>query len=135
MRLLGREVESRKVLERIAEKLRARGESPPAFDDDALISAPVEPRVDPLQYHLQGLSENADPTEGLPLHTHREGLGRSVLWFKRMFRWLGKPFIHDMLGRQRLFNAHARDAYSELAAQVARLEEEVARLRGTQNKS
>jgi hypothetical protein len=52
-----------------------------------------------------------------------------VLWAKWLFRKLGQPLINEAFGTQRLFNAHVRDAYAELAARVERLSAEVEALR------
>ena len=127
MRLLGREVEAFGLAERVAAALRARSE--PAPEAEAARAPAVEARVDPLQHALQGLTEHADPAQGLPLATHRAGLGRGVLVMKQLFRTVGRPFIQDLFGRQRLFNGHVRDAYASLSAEVERLRAEVDALR------
>ena len=122
MKILGKEVEASAVLERIEERLRAVGIDLSSWnDDDVPLPPPVEPRVDPVAHHLEGLEKNSDPTQGLPLQTHRTGAGRAVLMAKWLFRKTCQPLINEALGRQRLFNAHARDAYAELAARVERL--------------
>lgn len=127
MRLLGREVTAEKVVARIEARLRERGlleeKSEPIQIDR------VEPRVDPLSFNLRALEENQDPTVGLPLHTHRTGMGQAVLLAKWAFRKGGKVFISELLGRQRVFNAHVLDSYAQLSAEVLRLREEVARLK------
>jgi hypothetical protein len=123
VKILGLEVETAGVWEHIQDRLRARGLELPA--SELLAPPPVEPRVDPIQHHLEGLTEHGDSTQALPLHTHRTGLGRGVLWAKWVFRKVGQPLINEALGRQRLFNAHVRDAYAELAARVERLSAEL----------
>lgn len=126
MKILGREVEAAGLFEKVTEELRARGIVPPSeLDHGPVGNPPIEPRVDPIRHHLEGLEQNSDPTQGLPLHTHRTGAGRAVLWAKWLFRRVGQPLINEALGRQRLFNAHARDAYAELAARVERLAADV----------
>jgi hypothetical protein len=128
VKILGQEVEAAGLWERVRTRLSERGVALPSDDEPA--PSPVEPRVDPVQHHLEGLERHSDPTRGLPLHTHRTGIGRAVLWSKWLFRKGCQPLINELLGRQRLFNAHARDAYAELAARVERLTAEVEELRG-----
>lgn len=131
MKLLGREVTAQKVLERIEDRLRARGLLPgdAGLGDGAAEALGVEPRVDPLSYNVHALEEHADPTVGLPLETHRGGAGQLVLVAKWAFRKTGQVFINEALSRQRLFNGHVRDSYAQLSAEVLQLRAEVARLR------
>lgn len=124
MKLLGVEVEAAGVWRKVEERLRARGIDL-STPDEANGEVRVEPRIDPVQHHLEGLEQNGDPTRGLPLYTHRTGLGRAVVAAKWLFRKTCQPLINEALGRQRLFNGHVRDAYSELAARVERLAAEV----------
>ncbi len=127
MKLLGKDFSAGTLLEDIEARLRARGlaEAPPGpirFDG-------VEPRVDPLSFNLSALEEHADPTQGLPLHTHRGGAGRLVLVAKWAFRKTFQVFINEALSRQRLFNGHVRDSYAQLAAEVLRLRQDVDTMR------
>jgi hypothetical protein len=133
VKILGREVEAAGLLDQVRQRLEARGE---AFLDsmEQDLAEPIEPRVDPVQHHLEGLERHSDPTQGLPLHTHRTGLGRAVLLSKWLFRKTCQPLIHELLGRQRLFNAHTRDAYAELAARVEQLTHEVESMRERKRK-
>lgn len=133
MKLLGRDITAEKLMAKVEARLRARG----LLDEKA---APiqlhgVEPRVDPLSFNLRALEENADPTVGLPLHTHRDGLGQSVLWVKWAFRKATQVFINEVFGRQRVFNGHVRDSYAQLSAEVLRLREELAELKGEASRS
>lgn len=134
MKLIGRDVSVDAVLAYVEERLGANGgavtvsASPP--------EAGVEPRVDPLSFNLDKLGEHADPTRGLPLESHRDGLaGRLVLLAKQTFRATGQLFINETLGRQRLFNGHVRDAYAQLSAELLRLRAQVASLEAELKKS
>jgi hypothetical protein len=122
MKLLGRDFDAARLLERLEERLKARG-----LSDTAGPSATtgVEPRVDPLSFNLEAMDENVDPTEGLPLETHRAGLGRGVLVAKWAFRKTCQVFINEALGRQKVFNGLSRDAYAQVAAEVQRLRREL----------
>jgi hypothetical protein len=132
VKILGKEVAAACLWDRVRTRLEERGLPVPPNDD---VPEPrVEPRVDPVQHHLEGMERHNDPTRGLPLHTHRTGLGRAVLWSKWLFRKTCQPLINELLGRQRLFNAHARDAYAELAARVERLTDELEALREKRNR-
>jgi hypothetical protein len=111
---------------RIEERLRARGLGPEA-PAEAEAPGPAA-RVDPLSFALRALEAHADSTRPLPLETHRSGVGRAVLVAKWAFRKSCQVFINETLGRQRLFNAHVRDSYAQLAAEVVRLKAEVERL-------
>lgn len=127
MRLLGQDISAERVLALVEERLKARGLAAPSAEVDEVVE--VEPRVDPLTFNLAALTENADATRGLPLETHREGVGgRAVVLAKTVFRRVGQLFINEALGRQRVFNGHVRDSYAQLSAEVLRLREQVAAL-------
>lgn len=131
MKLFGKDITPEKVMGFVAERLEARGLVKPANLDVPL--AGVEPRVDPLSFFLSALEANADATKGLPLETHRDGLGgRAVLVAKKVFRAAGQVFINEALGRQRVFNGHVRDSYAQLASEVLRLRQRVADLEAQQ---
>jgi hypothetical protein len=127
MKLLGKDITPAKVMAFVGERLAARGLN---FEQRADVTVEgVEARVDPLSFNLQALEENADATRGLPLVTHRDGLGgRVVVLAKRVFRGAGQIFINEALGRQRVFNGHVRDSYAQLSAEVMRLRTRVAEL-------
>ncbi len=127
MKLLGRDISKEAVLKRIEERLRARMLAPPR--EHPIRFDGVEARVDPLSFNLQALEEHADSTRPLPLETHRSGAGRLVLYAKWAFRKSCQVFINEALSRQRLFNAHVRDSYAQLSAEVIRLRAEVEALR------
>jgi len=121
MKLMGRDITGDKLLEEIRSRLQARGLEGPTggpirFDG-------LEPRVDPIAFNVEALSEHADPTRPLPLETHRAGLGRAVLLAKWLFRAGGQIFINEALARQKRFNGHVRDSYAQLSAEVKTLRE------------
>ena len=117
MKLLGRDIDGRSLLQAARERLEARGirEDPRAVDDEP------EPVLEPLSFLVRSLEDNEDPTMGLPIATHRTGLGRSVVAAKWIFRRTCQLFINEALGRQRLFNGQVRDLSAQLAAEVVRL--------------
>ncbi len=123
MKLLSTDVPVGKLLESLEDRLRARGLLPGLGEvEPSGETLGIEPRVDPHAFNLRALETHADPTEALPLHTHRGGLGgAAVLWTKRLFRKSCQLLINETLGRQRIFNGHVRDAYAQLSAEVARL--------------
>jgi hypothetical protein len=126
MRLLGNAFRESELLQRLEERLRARGLWHEA--EKRISPAAVEPRVDPLSFNLAALEEHADPTRPLPLQTHRGGLGRAVLLAKWAFRTTCQVFINETLSRQRLFNGHVRDSYAQLSAEVLRLRAQLDKL-------
>jgi hypothetical protein len=127
MKLLGRDIPARELLERIEERLRTRGLATSEAAD--VPEEGVEPRVEPLSFNLQALEEHADATKPLPLHTHRGGVGQLVVVAKWAFRTSCQVLINETLSRQRVFNGHVRDSYAQLSAEVLRLRREVEELR------
>ena len=123
MKLLGRDIPIRPLIDRIEDRLKGRGLS--VERSGPITFAGVEPRVDPLSFNLTALEEHADPTRALPLETHRGGLGRAVLAAKWAFRKSCQVLINETLGRQRIFNGHVVDAYAQLSAELLRLRREV----------
>lgn len=127
MKLLGRDIPARELIARIEERLRVRGL--PTSEPAEVPEEGVEPRVDPLSFYLQALENHADPTQPLPLHTHRGGAGQLVLVAKWAFRKTCQVLINETLGRQRVFNGHVRESYAQLSAEVLRLRREVEELK------
>jgi hypothetical protein len=128
MKLVGKDVSVNTVLAYLEERLEARGLRPPPDSSEAPLDG-VEPRVDPLAFNLDKLTEHADSTLGLPVESHRGGLqGRALVLAKRLFRVAGQALINETLARQRLFNGHVRDSYAQLSAEVMRLRTRVAEL-------
>jgi hypothetical protein len=127
MRLFGKDVTTQKVMDRVKERLSARGLLPPseAVELDPSVEAPV----DAFSFIVEAMAEHVDSTRGLPIETHRDGLsGRAVVLAKRAFRSVGQLFINEALARQVAFNAQVLDGYSQLSAEVVRLREQVAQL-------
>jgi hypothetical protein len=96
------------------------------------VTVPIAARdaeAEPVTFHVQAMGEDADCVRPLPIETHRGGaVGSAVTLAKRLFRTTCQIFINEALARQRRFNAEATDAYGQLAAEVLRLREKVARL-------
>jgi hypothetical protein len=134
MRLLGRDINSDTLMAYVGDRLRARGLARPT--DGQPVGEGVEPRVDPLSFNLEALSEHADATKGLPVETHRGGLsGLAVRLAKVAFRKLGQVFINEALARQVVFNGHVRDSYAQLSAEVLRLRARLAELEARESKA
>jgi hypothetical protein len=125
MKLLGKEFSPDALVHALEARLRARGLS--EAEQPIHLEGP-EPRVDPAAFYLGGLEANADPTEPLPLHTHRAGLGRAVLFAKWSFRKAARIAIVDTLARQRVFNGYVRDAFLEIFTELEALRRQVAEL-------
>ncbi|HEX8699016.1 MAG TPA: hypothetical protein VF815_09285 [Myxococcaceae bacterium] len=130
MKLLGRDIPARELIARIEERLRVR--ELPTSEPADVPEEGVEPRVDPLSFNLRAMEEHADPTQPLPLHTHRGGAGQLVLVAKWAFRKTCQVLINETLGRQRVFNGHVRESYAQLSAEVLRLRREVEELKAQQ---
>ena len=131
MKLLGRDIPARELISRIEERLRVRGL--PTSEAAEVPEEGVEPRVDPLSFNLQALEEHSDPTQPMPLHTHRGGVGQLVVVAKWAFRKTCQVLINETLARQRVFNGHVRDSYAQLSAEVIRLRREVEELKASQS--
>ena len=117
MKLLGRDIDGRSLLQAARERLEARG----IREDARAVDEEPEPVLEPLSFLVRSLEDHEDPTVGLPIATHRTGLGRSVVVAKWIFRRTCQLFINEALGRQRLFNGQVRDLSAQLAAEVIRL--------------
>ena len=117
MKLLGRDIDGRSLLQAARERLEARG----IREDARAVDEEPEPVLEPLSFLVRSIEDNEDPTVGLPIATHRTGLGRSVVAAKWIFRRTCQLFINEALGRQRLFNGQVRDLSAQLAAEVIRL--------------
>lgn len=128
MKLLGRDIPARELIDRIQERLRVRG-LPTSEAAEVPEEEGVEPRVDPLSFYVQALEEHADPAQPMPLHTHRGGVGQLVVVAKWAFRKTCQVLINETLARQRVFNGHVRDSYAQLSAEVIRLRREVEELK------
>lgn len=132
MKLIGRDFDGRALLQYARARLRARG-----IDDSDGLTEDVGPElvVEPLSFLVQSLEENEDPTVGVPIRTHRTGLGQAVPLAKWVFRRTCQVFINEALGRQRVFNAQVRDMTAQLAAEVIRLRARVDELESAKRAS
>lgn len=127
MKLFGKDVTAKKLLDVVKERLSARGLLPPS--EDAGLDHDVEAPVEAFAFAVESMSEHVDTTRGLPIETHRDGLqGRAVVLAKQTFRKVGQLFINEALARQVVFNGHVLDGYSQLSAEVMRLRSRVAEL-------
>jgi hypothetical protein len=117
MKLLGRDIDARELLRVARARLEARG----IREEVQAVEEEPEPLLEPLSFLVRSLEENEDPTVGLPILTHRTGVGRGVVAAKWLFRKTCQVFINEALGRQRLFNGQVRDLSAQLAAEVIRL--------------
>lgn len=127
MKLFGKDVTTKKLLEVVKERLGARGLLPPS--EDAGLDEGTEAPVEAFAFAVEAMSEHVDVTQGLPIETHRDGLpGQAVVLAKRAFRRVGQIFINEALGRQVVFNGHVLDGYSQLTAEVVRLRSKVVAL-------
>src|SRR5260370_24283894 len=98
MKLLNKEITARGLIDRIEERLRSRGLlNEPA---SATASEQEEAPIDPLSFNLQALERHADPTQGVPLDTHRGGVGRAVILAPYVSRAMCQALIHGALPRQ-----------------------------------
>lgn len=120
MKLMGKDISGDTLLQELTARLQARGLQPAAAQGPIHFEG-HEPRVDPMAFNVEALTEHSDPTQPLPLETHRKGLGRAVLVAKWLFRAGGQIFINETLARQKRFNGHVRDSYAQLSAEVIRL--------------
>jgi hypothetical protein len=132
MKLIGRDIDGRALLQKARARLRARG-----IDDRDITMEEVgpEPVVEPLSFLVQSLEENEDPTMGLPIRTHRTGLGQAVPLVKWVFRHTCQVLINEALGRQHVFNAQVRDMTAQLAAEVIQLRERLAALESARGRA
>ncbi len=117
MKLLGRDIDARELLRVARARLEVRG----IREEVQAVEEEPEPLLEPLSFLVRSLEENEDPTVGLPILSHRTGLGRTVVAAKWLFRKTCQVFINEALGRQRLFNGQVRDVTAQLAAEVIRL--------------
>jgi hypothetical protein len=122
MKLIGRDIDGGAILKAARERLRARGIEDREAPGE---NGGPEPVVEPLSFLVQSLEENEDSTIGIPVRTHRTGLGHAVPLAKWIFRRTCQVFINEALGRQRVFNGLVRDMTSQLAAEVIRLRQRV----------
>ena len=131
MKLIGKDFDAASLIAKVRDRLGASatpGHENGSSEDEAPDAAP-----DPERFYVDALDRHADCREGTPLETHRTGVGRAVLAAKWAFRKGGKPFINELLERQRIFNGYVRDSIGLLFAEVRALREELAELKKTRD--
>ncbi len=121
MKVIGKDIDPAQLIAKV--KARLGGASGAAAVEEEAPAA--ERTVDPSRFFVDALHRHSDARQGLPIETHREGVGRAVVLAKRAFRAGGKPFINELFERQRLFNGYARDAIALLFAEVRALRADV----------
>ena len=107
MKLLGRDIDARALLQAARERLEARG----IREESLAVEAEPEPVLEPLSFLVRALEEDEDPTQ--PLAAGERGTPVSVV--RRAFRLLCQSLIDEVLERQRRFNARVREADAQLA--------------------
>jgi hypothetical protein len=113
MKLLGRDIDARALLQAARERLEARG-----IRDEALaVEAEPEPVLEPLSFLVRALEEDEDSSRPLP--ADERSAPTSVP--RRLFRLLCQSLIDEVLERQRRFNARVREADAQLSAEVMQL--------------
>ena len=113
MKLLGRDIDARALLQAARERLEARG-----IRDEALaVEAEPEPVLEPLSFLVRALEEDEDSSRALPVD--ERGAPASVV--RRLFRLACQSLIDEVLERQRRFNARVREADAQLSAEVIQL--------------
>ena len=113
MKLLGRDIDARALLQAARERLEARG-----IREEALaVDAEPEPVLEPLSFLVRALEQDEDSTQAL---AERER-GAPVSVVRRAFRLLCQSLIDEVMERQRRFNARVREADAQLAAEVIQL--------------
>jgi len=126
MKLLGRDINARSLLQAARERLEARG----IREEAMVVDTEPEPVLEPLSFLVRALEENEDPT--LPVPASERGEQVSVV--RRAFRLACQSLIDEVLERQRLFNARVREADAQLAAEVLQLRARVEALESARRK-
>jgi len=117
MKLLGRSIDGKRLVEEIRARLAARGireDAPDAPLDD---EAPLEPYA----YLVQLLEENVDPAQSVRTPSTDGSL-------RRLVRFAARGLLEELFGRQRAFNVHVRDLAAQLSSEVVTLRARVAEL-------
>ena len=113
MKLLGRDIDARALLQAARERLEARG----VREEALAVEAEPEPVLEPLSFLVRALEEDEDSTQPLPASER----GAAVSAVRRAFRLLCQSLIDEVLERQSRFNARVREADAQLAAEVIQL--------------
>jgi len=126
MKLLGRDIDARALLQAARERLEARG-----IRDEALtVEAEPEPVLEPLSFLVRALEEDEDSSRALPVD--ERGAPASVV--RRLFRLACQSLIDEVLERQRRFNARVREADAQLSAEVIQLRARLEALEAAEQK-
>jgi len=126
MKLLGRDIDARALLQAARERLEARG-----IRDEALaVDAEPEPVLEPLSFLVRALEEDEDSSRPLPADER----GRPASVVRRLFRLACQSLIDEVLERQRRFNARVREADAQLSAEVIQLRARLEALEAAEQK-
>ena len=117
MKLLGRNVNGKRLVEEMRARLTARGILEDTPDAPLTDEAPVEPYA----FLVQGLEENADPAQAPPS-------ARPPGQVRGLVRFAARGLLEELFGRQHSFNVHVRDLAAQLSAEVLALRARVAEL-------
>ncbi len=117
MKLLGRSIDGKRLVEEVRARLRARGIREDVQDGPLEDEAPVEP----LGFLVQALEENEDPAQPPPL-------APSAARLRRLLRFAARGVLEELFGRQRAFNVHVRDFAAQLSTEVLALRARVSEL-------
>lgn len=126
MKLLGRDIDARALLQAARERLEARG----VRDEALAVEAEPEPVLEPLSFLVRALEEDEDSSRPLP--TDERSAPGSVP--RRLFRLLCQSLIDEVLERQRRFNARVREADAQLSAEVMQLRARLEALEAAEQK-
>ena len=113
MKLLGRDIDARAMLQAARERLEARG----VREEALAVEAEPEPVLEPLSFLVRALEQDEDSTQALA----ESERGAPVSVVRRAFRLLCQSLIDEVMERQRRFNARVREADAQLAAEVIQL--------------
>jgi hypothetical protein len=117
MKLLGRSIDGKRLVEEIRARLAARGIREDAPDPPLDDEAPVEPYA----YLVQLLEENVDPAQSVRTPSSANSL-------RGLVRFAARGLLEELFGRQRAFNVHVRDLAAQLSSEVITLRARVAEL-------
>ena len=125
MKLLGRDIDARALLQAARERLEDRG----VRDEALAVEDEPEPVLEPLSFLVRALEEDEDSSRPLPAD---ERGAASVT--RRLFRLLCQSLIDEVLERQRRFNARVREADAQLSAEVMQLRARLEALEAAEQK-
>ena len=126
MKLLGRDIDTRALLQAARERLEARG----VREEALAVEAEPEPVLEPLSFLVRALEQDEDSTQALA----ESERGAPVSVVRRAFRLLCQSLIDEVMERQRRFNARVREADAQLAAEVIQLRARLEALEAAERK-